>query len=167
MEWVDAAREAIKDNRRTSSAGNRFWELSGGILYCAGCGRRMVANRVLYRGVKAAHYYRCPTRQQRGKEACPSSRHQRADKLECLVWDFVRDLLTDPERLQKGFDRLIEQERQLSHDHPTEEVRRLHERLEEIAHKRARAQDLALDGLLNRDELRAKLSELDEVKEAL
>src|SRR4051794_32401973 len=29
-EWVDAAREAIKDNRRTANSGARFWELSGG-----------------------------------------------------------------------------------------------------------------------------------------
>jgi hypothetical protein len=28
-EWVDAAREAIKNNRRPSSAGYRFSELSG------------------------------------------------------------------------------------------------------------------------------------------
>src|SRR5215210_7885685 len=30
-EMVDAAREAIKDNRRPSSAGRRLWQLSGGI----------------------------------------------------------------------------------------------------------------------------------------
>lgn len=86
VEWVDAARAAIEDNRRSSSAADRFWELSGGILHCAGCGRRMVSNRVVRTGTRAAHYcYRCPTRQQRGPEACPSSRHHRADKLESLV----------------------------------------------------------------------------------
>ena len=47
------------------------------------------------------------------------------------------------------------------------EARRLHEKLEEIAHKRARAQDLALDDLLTREELRAKLHELDEAKVAI
>lgn len=31
-EWVDVARERIKDNRAPSSAGHRFWELSGGIF---------------------------------------------------------------------------------------------------------------------------------------
>jgi len=35
-EWVDAAREAIKDNYRPPSANRRFWELSGGLLRC-GC----------------------------------------------------------------------------------------------------------------------------------
>jgi chromosome segregation ATPase len=80
---------------------------------------------------------------------------------------FVRDLLTDPGRLRRGFDKLIERERNLSHNDSEGEVRRLHERLEEIARKRARAQDLALDGLYTREELRAKLSELDEARVAI
>jgi hypothetical protein len=29
-EVVEAAREAIRDNRKTSNAGHRYWELSGG-----------------------------------------------------------------------------------------------------------------------------------------
>jgi len=167
VEWIDAARASIKDNRRSSSAGDRLWELSGGILFCAGCGRRMVANRVLYNGTKPAYYYRCPTRQQRGQEACPTSRHQRADKLEPLVWACVRDLLTDPERLRRGFDKLIEEERRLFDRASEGEARRLREKLEEIANKRVLAQDLALDGLLTREELRTKLSELDEAKEVM
>jgi DNA invertase Pin-like site-specific DNA recombinase len=38
---VDAAREAIKDNRVPSTARRRFWELSGGIVRCSDCGGRM------------------------------------------------------------------------------------------------------------------------------
>jgi hypothetical protein len=167
VEWVDAARAAIEDNRRTSSAGDRFWELSGGILHCAGCGRRMVANRVSRKGTWTAHYYRCPTRQQRGKEACPSSQHHRADTLESLVWVFIRDLLIDPGRLRAGFDSLIEKERHLSRNGSEDEARRLRQELERIAHKRTRAQDLALDGLLTREDLRAKLFELDEARGAI
>jgi hypothetical protein len=29
-EWVDAARDALKNNQRPARAGNREWELSGG-----------------------------------------------------------------------------------------------------------------------------------------
>ena len=46
-EWVDAAREAIKDNRKTSNAGRRFWELSGGILRCGECGWTMHSHNVV------------------------------------------------------------------------------------------------------------------------
>ena len=83
------------------------------------------------------------------------------------MWIFIRDLLADPGRLRASFDNLIKRERNLSRNGFEDEARRLHERLEEIAHKRARAQDLALDGLLTREELRAKLSELDEAREAI
>jgi site-specific DNA recombinase len=37
-EWVDAARERIKNNRVPSKAGDRYWELSGGVARCKGCG---------------------------------------------------------------------------------------------------------------------------------
>jgi DNA invertase Pin-like site-specific DNA recombinase len=41
--WVDAARERV-NNRKPSNAGRREWELSGGILRCAECGRAMTAH---------------------------------------------------------------------------------------------------------------------------
>jgi len=43
-EVVESAREAIRENRPTSASGERFWELSGGVLYCSGCGRKMTAH---------------------------------------------------------------------------------------------------------------------------
>lgn len=42
-ELVDTARERIRYNARTSKAGDDFWELSGGVFFCGGCGNRMVA----------------------------------------------------------------------------------------------------------------------------
>src|SRR5215217_8059424 len=62
-EWVDAAREAIKDNQRQSASGDRFWELSGGVLYCAECGCRMTVHPSLdSRNGRRYCYYRCPKR---------------------------------------------------------------------------------------------------------
>jgi hypothetical protein len=76
-EWVDAAREAIKENRRPSSAGHRFWELSGGILRCGGCGYAMMTNSISSHGSKRFnHYYRCPKRL-RDREACPQPKNWR------------------------------------------------------------------------------------------
>ena len=40
-EVVDAARVAIKDNQRSSNAGRRFWQLSGGVMRCGACGNAM------------------------------------------------------------------------------------------------------------------------------
>jgi site-specific DNA recombinase len=57
-EVVDAARTAIKDNRRHSSAGRRFWELSGGIIRCEVCGNGMQTRHYVAKGKYQYGYYR-------------------------------------------------------------------------------------------------------------
>ena len=85
-EWVDAAREAIKDNRKCFNAGRRFWELSGGILRCGECGWTMQAHNVLSTSNKRLFYYNCKAKYKRGADFCQASRTHRAEKLEGLVW---------------------------------------------------------------------------------
>jgi site-specific DNA recombinase len=55
---VDRARALVAQNRASASVGDRFWELSGGILKCGECGRNMIAYR---RRTKQGgyNYYRC------------------------------------------------------------------------------------------------------------
>jgi hypothetical protein len=68
-EWVNAAREAFKHNRRPSSTGLRFWELSGEILFCGGCGRTMVTHAVYGSGSRSKtrlFYYRCNLERTKG-----------------------------------------------------------------------------------------------------
>ena len=73
-EVVGAAREAVKENRKLSYSGERFWELSGGVMYCHCCGRRMAKHTASYTrksGEKARrHYYRCPLAV-RHRDMCP------------------------------------------------------------------------------------------------
>jgi len=110
-EWVDAARKAIENNHRTSSAGRRFWPLSGGILYCGECGWRTSTHSVVGRNKKRRYsYYVCSRMMLHGKGACPQGR-LRAEELEMQVWEFVSGLLKDPKRLRTGLDAMIEQER--------------------------------------------------------
>ena len=45
-EWVVAAREAIKDNYRPKSKDHRYWELTGGILFCGECGPDSFSTRL-------------------------------------------------------------------------------------------------------------------------
>jgi site-specific DNA recombinase len=84
-ESVDAAREAIANNRRLSSAGRRFWELSGGILRCGGCGYSMMTNSILSHGKKMHFYYRCTKRVVDGKDACSQRKNYRTDQAEPQV----------------------------------------------------------------------------------
>ncbi len=162
-EWVDAAREAIKDNRAPSSAGHRFWELSGGVFRCGGCGRAMVSTTV--NAARGHHYYRCPTRQNDGKNACPVGKNFRADKTEPVVWEFVSGLMKDPEQLRADLERMIALERKASSGDPEREAKAWLDKIAEVDRQRSRAQDLAIEGLLDDDELRGKLAALEETRE--
>jgi site-specific DNA recombinase len=110
-EWVDAAREAIKHNRRPDRAGDRKWELSGGILRCAECGRAMSARTFSKPGIKRTYfYYVCVAGAPHKPNTCSARKHHKAEEVETRVWDAVSGTLKDPERLRAGLDYMIEQE---------------------------------------------------------
>jgi site-specific DNA recombinase len=164
-EWVEAARDAIKDNQITSSAAQRTWTLSGGLFVCGVCGRSMTAMTTSRPNGKRYFYYRCPKRAQDGAAACSQAKYHVAEEVESGVWDLVRSVLTDPEQLRDDLERLIEQERQSVRGDPEREVRTWLEKLSQVDRKRSGYIDLAADGILSRDELEAKLARLEESRE--
>jgi ribosomal protein L37AE/L43A len=122
---VEHAREALRDNEKCSSAGRRFWELSGGIFRCAECGRALVAVTTL-KGPKGRRkrmfYYMCATRRQRGKHACSFSKSMNAQRAESAVWDAVSALLADPKNLRSDLEAMIERQKE-THLDPERETR--------------------------------------------
>lgn len=121
---VDAAQDAIRNNRPTSSAGRRFWELSGGVLHCGGCGLRMHTHAVVGRNKNRMYfYYRCPRIVKNGKDACTNNKGIRAEEAEGQVWAFVSELIADPEELVAAMDRAIEWERSRLRGDPDGEAR--------------------------------------------
>ena len=91
----------------------------------------------------------------------------RAEAIEAFAWNFVRDLLLDPEQLRADLDAAIELERDgaANHGDPERETKAWLEQIAEADRQRSRAQDLAIEGLLGHDELRAKLASLEESRE--
>ena len=163
---AEAARAAVVDNVPLSGAGDRgFWELSGGILRCGGCGLRMQAHVVKSRG-RVYHYLRCPLNQRATPEKCPVNARVPAERLEEEVWRFVVGLLTDPWRMIEGVERLIEAERSRLRGDPEEEMRGLRRQMRDLETRRERAQDAYLAGAFSVDELRGRQHQLDEAKEA-
>lgn len=71
-EIVDAAREMIKDNRRETNKGRRFFK-HGGVLYCGGCGKEILYSASLAKGGLYS-YYKCRHAVRDGKEGSLSSR---------------------------------------------------------------------------------------------
>jgi len=121
-ELVDTARAAIKANVRISSAGERFWELSGGIVRCGLCERRMSPSTTK-KSSNTYHYYRGDERWQGGAVACSHEKHHRADKLEQMMWEFVSEYLKNPARLRTGLERMVEEKRKGLRGDPEREVK--------------------------------------------
>ena len=165
-EWVDAAREAIKDNKRQSANGDRFWELSGGVLYCAACGCRMTVHATLdSRNGRRYCYYRCPKRGRHGvRKVCINGKHHRAAEAEAAVWNVVSGLLKDPERLRAGLDEMIEQERAGMRGDPDQEAASWLEKLSEVEQERRGYLRFAAKGHMTDDELDEALAELEETR---
>jgi site-specific DNA recombinase len=161
--WVDRAREAIRNNRRPSSAGLRFWELSAGVLRCASCARAMQTTSITSNG-RVHHYYRCPLRVRDGKLGCDNPRHIRADHVEPLVWEKVSNLLKDPERLRVGLGTLIEEKKRRLRSNPEREALSWLRQLDELASKRTAYQDQQAAGLMTLDELGSRLAELEDAR---
>jgi Recombinase zinc beta ribbon domain len=170
-ELIDQARAAIKDNVKFSRNNRRPWELSGGLARCAECGWALSTTSVKSSGStkmnKMNHYYRCSRVQVNySYRACSHSKHHRADNLEPMVWEYVSGAMKDPETLRDDLDRYIELERKghRSSGDPTREARLWAERLADVEHKRAKYQEMATEDLITFEELRARLSELDEAR---
>jgi site-specific DNA recombinase len=163
-EWVDAAREAIKDNRKCFNAGRRFWELSGGILRCGECGWTMQAHNVVSKANNRLFYYCCKAKYKKGVEFCQASRTHRAEKLEALVWREVRSYLEEPDRLRADLNRKIELERSGARGEPEREMKLWAEKLAEAEAKRVRFQHAYAEGIISFDDLKARLAELDDAR---
>jgi hypothetical protein len=133
-------------------------------MYCEGCGRRMSPDRRRNSSgsERIYFYYRCPKRRIDGPTACPNSKTQRTERAEEAVWKVVCALLSDPERLRRGLEELIEREREAggSEGDPERQAELWASRLDRIERKRANFQDMAAEGLITFDELRAKLGAL-------
>jgi len=165
---LEAARRNLREYKRPSKAKDRFYELTGALARCSECGRALVARPVTYKlkrgGTSTIHYYRC-SKAYGYHGRCEHTTVYRAEVLEGRVWDLVASLLRDPDRLRTALDRLIEEERRSHHGDPEREARVWLKKVAEVDAKRARFQDMAAEGLISFEELRAKLENLEGTRE--
>jgi len=167
-ECVEAARARFKEGRREPSrAARRFWELSSGLIRCSECGGSLTPFTSIYKG-KSYFYYACRKRYHNGgSRDCPNRRYFKAADTESDVWDAVSSALLDPEALARDLQEFIEREKKARPADPCDELKTVGEELEKIERRRGGFLELAADGLMDRDELRAKLVELEERREAI
>ncbi len=171
---VEAARGRISDRKRRppSTIGLRFWELSGGIARCQECGSVLSPTAHPRRsGNGHRFYYTCRQRYSNGPRDCPSTRNNPAAPLEEAVWNSVRVILSDPERVLRQYDEYVERRKAHLRGDPDREAMALAGRLAKLERRRSGYLDLAADGDMSREDLRAKLAEIEcqrkELEEAL
>jgi len=156
-EWVERARTNLKNNGRPANAGRRFWDLSGSILRCSECSRAMCATTAS----KKYFYYACTTGVHKRKSGCEAKKFHRAADLEEWVWSKLCSILTDREKLRAGLEEMIERERKAMTGDPVKDAARLKNRLQKLADTRSRYQQMAAEGLIGFEELRARLAEVE------
>jgi hypothetical protein len=110
------------------------------------------------------HYYSCKGKYKKGPEFCSGNINHRAEKLESRIWDAVSNILKDPEQLRADLDTMIELERGNTRGDPFKETKLWADKLAEVDRKRARYQEMAAADLITFDELRTRLTELDDTR---
>ena len=161
---LEAQRE-VADNVLPSKNGKRFWELSGGILFCSECGRRMQAHTVdTNRGYYI--YYRCQAISNGKADRCPARKQIRADRVEAEVWDAVRDLVSAQDvllrRVRESFDAKRRELSRLDVD-----TAKLARDLAGIEKQRARYQRAFAADAIGLPDLKARTAELDSERDAV
>jgi hypothetical protein len=162
---VEAAREAIRDNARPSAAGERTWELSGGVLRCGACGCNMRIRSAWNKKGGARRYYYTCGKSHSDKVACHHRKNHRAIDLESEVWEHVSGIMKDPEQLRDDLERMIDLKREGLRGDPEGETKAWLEKLSEANRKRAAFQDMAAEGLITFEELKVKLAGGEESRE--
>jgi flagellar motility protein MotE (MotC chaperone) len=103
-------------------------------------------------------------RRKLGKICTCTQKSLAAIDAEATVWDFISDLLQDPEKISAGMETLIGQERATGPQDTVKEARLWQQKIAECVHKRSAYQDQQAAGLMTLEELGSKLQELDDVR---
>jgi site-specific DNA recombinase len=163
-EHAEEARRRVLSNRAHSNAGRRFWELAGGILHCP-CGRRMAAHTAK-RKASREFYYVCGLRRSNHGRCEHGTRYHRAGETEAKVRSLVLGLLARPDEVRRRAEEYVAaEERRLSAT--SRDLAGQEERLRRVDERRGALIDLAADGTITREDLRAKLAGLDAERDGL
>jgi len=168
LQLVEAARAAIKNASQVSRNGHRIWELSGGVGRCGLCGAPLATHAVTKPGKMGYFYYRCGKRARFGSDVCPLPSSYVAGQVEAQVWDFVRELLKDPERLRVGLEEHIRTQQEATRrGDPEKEMNAWLDKLSELDQERRSYQRLAARGHMTDKELDEAMRELEESRRTI
>ncbi|MFH1463492.1 MAG: recombinase family protein [Pseudomonadota bacterium] len=156
-EW-EAANAALRGRPRPPARPLKYDYLLRAVAYCARCNRKLRGHTT----VRGDAYYRCAfaARDQVNCERCSDRKSVRADDLEALVWNYVRQLITEPGYFRAEVERAVDGDAK-KNAIGADAARSLRADLERLALERSRVQAAFRKGLYTEDELSAELAALE------
>ena len=109
-------------------------------------------------------YYSCRARYNNTAKACANRHSNRAEELEALVWERVKEIVRDEDAIRDEFDRYAAHFRRTGSG---ESRARLMAQLEKLDTRRSNLIDMAADGTITRDDLKARLVTIEEERDAM
>ncbi len=162
-ELVDQARSMMAVNKGSERKRlAREWELRG-LMRCS-CGVSMVTHHTNPAPERIYHYYSCRSRRELRNMGPCRQRSIQAKEVEPLVWEFVSNLLKDPERIRVGMNALIDRESEAGCRDSGEQAAAWTKKLEECDRLRAAYQDQQAAGLMTLEELASKIKGIEETR---
>jgi DNA invertase Pin-like site-specific DNA recombinase/uncharacterized protein (UPF0335 family) len=128
------------------------------------CGYSISANTNTRKSGKKDSYYYCSNRQRHKATPCSFPYFTKA-RFEGLVWDCVEQLLRNPEAQLAGLKQ-VQEEQLRGHADTIEHLRRAKETIQECERLLSVYSDQEAEGLISRQMLRSKKTELDKRMEA-
>jgi site-specific DNA recombinase len=154
---VQAQLEENRQRRRDRAGGSRY--LLQGLVVCKQCGYGCYGkptSRASAKGKVPYAYYRCTGSDAYrfgGQRLC-WNKQIRTDMLDAAVWEDVRQLLSEPERVRREYERRL----QGSETGPSQEVEHLSKLISNIKKMISRLIDAYGDGLLDKSEFEPRIS---------
>ena len=160
---VDQARAAMASNKGLERKHLvREWELRG-LMRCS-CGAKMVTHSTQPNSRHLYHYYTCRKLKDLRKMGPCRQRSLQASSVEPMIWEFISDLLKNPELIRAGMNALIERKRAAESREAGEEAAVWVKNLEECARLRSAYQDQQAAGFMTLEELGSKLKNLEQTR---
>jgi site-specific DNA recombinase len=159
-ELFDSVQEQLRENQRRAQIrrkGSRF--LLQGLICCAQCGYALCGTTRATPDGERHGYYRCTgtDRYRFGGDRVCDSRAVRLDMLDSAVWQQVRGVLDDPERLAEEYRRRID-----SPNHRGEELTGMQAQVARLQQGVGRLIDGYAGGLISKEEFEPRIAKMRE-----
>lgn len=159
-ELFDLVQHQLKVNRERAPKNTQRLYLFSKLLYCANCGHQLCAafSPPRKRGHSGSKYYRGQWIYSKTSTNCRRCGFYAETRLDASMWPRIQELIADPAKAILRIRRAVENTAEIRSWR--DQLAQLNQTLEQLAQKKARLDDLYIDGALSREDRNARLAKL-------